>query len=165
MICSNELPRLADAAAAIAGRFVTLQLEQSWLGREDLTLERELEHEMPGILNWALAGLRALDAQGAFTRPTSTDEAYVTLQDLASPVTAFIRDVCVTGAEHEIAVDELWRAWREWAEDNGVTRGSKQTLGRDLRAAIPNARVFQRRIEHDDRVRMYSGITLREAVQ
>jgi putative DNA primase/helicase len=164
VICSNELPRLADAAAAIAGRFVTLQLERSWLGREDLTLERELEAEMAGILNWALAGLRALDAQGAFTRPTSTDEAYTTLQDLASPVTAFIRDACVTGAEHEIAVDDLWRAWREWAEDNGVTRDTKAGLGRNLRAAIPSLRRGHRGGRDEHRIPVYKGISLRDGV-
>ena len=160
LICSNELPRLADAAAAIAGRFVTLQLQRSWLGHEDLSLERELHAELSGILNWALEGLRTLDAQGGFTRPQSTEEAYTTLQDLASPVTAFVRDVCVTGVEHEIPVDEMWRAWREWAEDNGHRGGSKQTLGRDLRAVIPHVRVGHRG-PRGDQVRVYSGITLR----
>jgi putative DNA primase/helicase len=39
LIISNELPRLGDASAAIANRFVVLLLQQSWLGKEDLSLE------------------------------------------------------------------------------------------------------------------------------
>ena len=42
MVCSNELPRLSDASGAIAGRFLTLQLERSWLGKEDYGLEYAL---------------------------------------------------------------------------------------------------------------------------
>jgi len=161
LVCSNELPRLGDASAAIAGRFVTLLLERSWLGREDPQLEDELRAELPAILNWALGGLARLADRGKFTRPASTDHALVTLQDLASPVRAFLRDQCVIGAEHETPVDTLWKAWRCWAEDNGHGRGgTKQTFGRDLRAALPAIRVLRPR-EGDERQRVYVGLTLR----
>ena len=137
MVISNELPRLGDASAAIAGRMVALQLSQSWLGREDTTLEPRLHRELPGILNWALDGLERLTESGRFTRPASTDEAMVALADLACPVGAFVRDCCERG-EYEIDGDALWKAWKEWAEDNGHGAGSKQMFGRDLRAAAPS---------------------------
>jgi putative DNA primase/helicase len=160
MLLSNELPELGDASAAIAGRFVALQLTRSWLGQEDPDLEPELHTELSGILNWALAGLDRLEEQGRFTRPSSTDEAYITLQDLASPVGAFIRDRCELGIEHEIALDEMWSAWKSWAEDNGHPRQTKQMLGRNLRAAHARIRVARPR-DGDERTRVYRGITLR----
>jgi putative DNA primase/helicase len=165
LILSNELPRLGDASAAIAGRFVTLLLTETWLGREDRGLEPELRQELTGILNWALDGLGRLAEQGSFTRPESTEVAFTTLQDLASPVGAFLRDCCVTGASHEVTVEELWKAWRAWAEDNGHGKGgTKQVFGRDLRAALPHLRVRRPRTD-GERERVYTGVALRDALE
>jgi len=158
MVLSNELPKLGDASAAIAGRFVTLQLELSWLGKEDHELEPELHSELPGILNWALDGLERLTERDRFTQPASTDEAMTTLQDLASPVGAFVRDCCERGP-HEVDVDEMWKAWKDWAADNGHHAGTKQTFGRDLRAAVPSVRVRRHR-EADSRRRIYFGVKI-----
>lgn len=130
LVISNELPQLGDASAAIAGRFVTLLLTKSWYGQEELTLEGRIRAELSGILNWALDGLTRLTQQDRFTRPASTDEAYIALQDLASPIGAFIRDRCAIDIGHEIPVDELWSAWKSWADDNGHAVGTKQRFGR-----------------------------------
>jgi putative DNA primase/helicase len=159
MLCSNELPQLGDASMAIAGRFVPLLLTRSWFGREDHALEQVLRAELPGILNWALDGLERLNDAGRFTRPPGADEAMVALQDLASPVAAFVRDRCVRGADHEVPVDALYTAWRTWAEDNGHVKSTKQVFGGDLRAAVPGLRVA-RPGGHDepDRPRIYVGV-------
>jgi putative DNA primase/helicase len=109
MVISNELPRLGDVSATIANRLVALLLRESWLGREDHSLETELHRELPGILNWSLDGLDRLVERDRFTRPIGTEEAIIALQDLASPVAAFVRDRCSPGT-HEITVDHLWSA-------------------------------------------------------
>jgi putative DNA primase/helicase len=161
MVISNELPRLGDASVAIVGRFVVLQLTRSWLGREDPTLEDALHAELPGVLNWALDGLDRLTATGRFTRPPSTDEAIIALQDLASPVAAFVRDRCVRDPAAEVPCDDLYRAWKGWADDNGHKATTKQTLGRDLRAVIPGLKVVQHRIgPKGEQVRHHRGVTL-----
>src|SRR5262249_26113157 len=66
-VISNELPRFGDASGAIASRFILLTLRESWLGRENTRLTSQLLEELPGILNWALDGLEALQKQGSFT--------------------------------------------------------------------------------------------------
>jgi putative DNA primase/helicase len=157
MICSNELPQLGDASMAVAGRFVPLILSRSWLGQEDRELEPALHAELPGILNWALDGLERLTRNGRFTRSPHADEALDALQDLASPVTAFVRDRCLVGGEHEVEVDRLYNTWRAWAVDNGHERSSKQVFGRDLRAAIPGL-YMKRPRDGDSRPRVYVGV-------
>jgi putative DNA primase/helicase len=162
MICSNELPQLGDASMAIAGRFVPLLLSRSWLHREDRGLEPALQDELPGVLNWSLDGLERLSGNGRFTESPGAGEAIVALQDLASPVAAFVRDRCVRDGSHEVTVDELYLAWRGWADDNGHVRSTKQVFGRDLRAAVPGLRVIQHGPIGGDRFRVYAGIALRE---
>jgi putative DNA primase/helicase len=159
-VISNELPRFGDASGAIANRFVMLMLTTSWLGRENTALTGELLPELPGILNWALDGLERLRVAGRFTEPPSSRDAIIALQDLVSPIAAFVRDRCLRGP-HEIPCAELYRAWKDWAAEMGHRVISVQSFGRDLRAVIPTLRMIRPR-DGDDRVRHYHGVTLIE---
>ena len=160
MLCSNELPHLGDASMAIAGRFVPLLLNQSFYGKEDLELENKIAGELPGILNWALDGLERLADNGKFTRPPNVDDTIRTLQDLASPVGAFVRDRCVIGSDETVKIDELYRSFRDWAEANGHVKSTKQVFGRDLRAALPGRLKVAQPGAGDNRPRAYEGIGL-----
>lgn len=160
LILSNELPRFRDASAAIAGRMLILQMHNSFLGREDRSLDQRLADELPGILNWALEGLDRLTRTGRFTVPESSDDAAQLMMDLASPVAAFVRECCVRGPSAMVPRDDLYDAWKRWAEDNGHHAGAKSTFGRDLRAVVPDLRDTQPRIG-DSRVRYYERIRLR----
>jgi putative DNA primase/helicase len=158
LVISNELPRFGDSSGAIAGRFVVLMLTQSFLGNENTSLTAELLPELPGVLNWALVGLARLEEKKQFTEPASAVDAVVALQDLVSPVAAFVRDRCERGT-FEVPCTVLYDAWKSWAEDNGHRAGSAQTFGRDLRAVIPGVRVVRPRTG-DDRERRYLGVRL-----
>lgn len=159
VVISNELPRFGDASGAIAGRFIVLQLRESWLGRENPALTAELLEELPGVLNWALAGLARLREQGRFTEPDSSRDAITALQDLTSPVAAFVRDCCTRGAGDEVECPVLYQAWKAWAEDNGHRPGSAQTFGTHLRAAVPGVIVTRPR-DGEERRRYYLGVAL-----
>jgi len=161
IIISNELPRFGDASGAIANRFVLLALRRSWLGEENPRLTSELLTELPGILNWALDGVDHLNQSGTFVEPASSREAITALQDLASPVSAFVRDDCQIDPAYETTKDELWDAWRKWCDRNGRSRpGTKAMFGRDLMAAYPM--ISSTRPRNDaSRVNMYQGINVK----
>jgi putative DNA primase/helicase len=116
MFLTNELPRLTDASGALAGRFVTLRLTESFYGKEDTGLTDRLLGELPGILNWAIEGWRRLHERGHFVVPTSVKDVVQEIEDLSSPVSAFVRDECVVGPGHRVVVDVLYDAWRRWCE-------------------------------------------------
>lgn len=156
VVVSNELPRFGDASGAIASRFVALTLRRSFLGRENTRLTEELRTELPSILNWALDGLERLQARGRFTEPRSSNDAIVALQDLASPVAAFVRDRCERHGE--VGCEALYAEWKRWADENGHRPGSAQNFGRDLRAAVPGMRVVRPR-DDAHRQRRYAGIS------
>ena len=139
LILSNLLPKLTDASSAIIGRIVLATSKFSWLGREDYQLENKIRSsDMPGILNFALEGLRRLtiDNENQFTRLQSSEDATATLRDLASPVAAFVRERCKLGSTEEVDVDELYKAFKQWADTNDYTKMDKGHFGRDLRAAL-----------------------------
>ncbi|MFI5806556.1 phage/plasmid primase, P4 family [Streptomyces sp. NPDC051561] len=162
MILSNELPNFGDASGVIARRFVVLNMALSWLGQEDTTLTDRLHAEMPGILNWALEGLDRVQKTGRLTEPPSSREAVTTMQDTASPTSAFVRECCETDAQGQVVIDDLWAVWRSWAEDNGIRAGTKQMFGRNLQSVVPQLRVAKPRGPDGKQVRAYTGIALAE---
>ena len=102
LLLTNELPRIGDASGALASRFIVLTLRESFYGREDRSLTKRLIRELPGILNWALDGLDRLHDRGYFEMPQSSTEAIRVIEDLGSPVGAFVRDWCVVGPTQRI---------------------------------------------------------------
>src|SRR5262249_12349738 len=125
-VISNELQRLGDASTAVVGRVVLLMVSRSWLGKADHELGKRLQVRLPGILNWALAGLERLtiNNENRFTRLTSAEEAITTMRDLASPVAAFVREKCEIGVDHEVKVDLIYGSYKTWCEDNEHPKAS-----------------------------------------
>jgi putative DNA primase/helicase len=161
LILTNELPRFTDSSGALASRFVILILTTSFYGREIPRLTDELLEEAPGIFNWALDGLDRLRERGHFLTPASAQEAQRHLEDLASPVGAFVRDLCDVGPVFEVTTDDLWAAWKQWCAEEGRDRpGTKAVFIRDLRAAVPRLTPVRPR-DGEVRQRGYRGIGLR----
>lgn len=162
LILTNELPRLSDASGALAARFVVLVLRRSFYGKEDPTLTDKLLGELPGILLWALDGLDRLRARGHFVQPDAGDEAIGVLEDLSSPVAAFVRDCCDLAPLMEQKVAEMFAAWSGWCRSQGRREpGTVPVFGQQLRAAVPGLGDRQPRAGAK-RVRVYTGIGLNE---
>lgn len=160
VILSNDLPNLPDPSGSLASRFVLLMTLKSFYGREDQGLTNRLLVELPGILNWSLDGLERLRHRGRFVVPESSSEAMREMEDLGSPISAFIRDRCEVEPGVSISVDQLYKAWVAWCGENGRDHpGTQQRFGRDLRSAVPGLRVRHPRTT-GGRVRMYEGIRL-----
>jgi putative DNA primase/helicase len=164
VILTNELPHVPENSGAFAARFVLLVLTESWLGKEDPELTDKLCHELPGILNWSLAGLDRLRRRGRFRMPKSSRQVMRQLQDLTSPISAFIRDWCEKGSDKKVAIEELFRAWCLLCEREQQRAGSKIMFQRNLHAALPHVVTRQRR-RRGVRERYYLGVGLSEAGQ
>jgi putative DNA primase/helicase len=162
LILSNELPRLVDASGALVSRFIVLVLTNSFYGKEDHGLTDRLLTEMPGILNWSIAGWQRLYLRGYLQQPKSAAEAVQDLEDLGSPISAFLRAKCVVQAGRFVETARLYEAWCNWSKEQGRDRpGTAQTFGRDLRAAVPGIRLAQPRDEYGLQHRQYEGIGLK----
>lgn len=161
LVISNELPRLSDASGALVSRFIVLVLTRSFYGHEDQTLTARLLAELPGILNWTIAGWRRLVQRGHFAQPRSAFDLVQQLEDLASPIGAFLRERCVVGAGRRVEIACLFKVWKDWCIQQGRDHpGTAQSFGRDLRSAVPALSVVQPR-DGEERSRFYQGIGLK----
>jgi putative DNA primase/helicase len=156
LILSNELPGFTDASGALSSRFILLTLQKNFFGKEDLVLADKLMKELPSILNWALRGLKRLRERGHFLMPELSLDAIRQLEDLASPVGAFLRDWCTTEkAKAKVLVHNLYDAYTIWCDVEGHKPKSNAWFGRDLRAKFPGLKSRGR--GHD---KFYEGIDL-----
>lgn len=166
VMLTNQLPKFKDASGAIASRLVILQMTQSFFGREDHALEGRLHTELPGIFNWALAGLDRLVENGRFTVPKASDNATQLMADIASPTSAFVREQLDRKPGAEIEVDKAYHMWKEWCEKNGHYPGAKATFGRNLHSVIPELKTARPWVGTNYKTRVYAyvgiGIKSRE---
>jgi putative DNA primase/helicase len=159
LILTNELPRLTDSSGALPSRFVVFVLTKSFYGSENPRLTEELIAEAPSIFMWALTGLDRLLERGHFEQAPASREALQRLDDLASPIGAFLRDQCVVSATARAAADDVWNAWRSWCELENRYPGSRALFGRDLHSAVPTIHRVRAR-SGEERRYDYAGIGL-----
>lgn len=171
MLVANTLPAIVDAGGALAGRFVVLHFEVSFLGREDAGLDEKLRAELPGILNWALEGRERLHARGPtgqFTQPASGEAAIHELRRATTPMLAFIEDAIEFDPAAHVSRDDLFAAYGRWISEQHVdgARGtrfslSKSAFGREFKEQV-GERVRDRQLgAQGNRQWVYWGVRLR----
>jgi putative DNA primase/helicase len=159
-IALNEFPYLPDASVAMRSRLLLLPLNKSYAGKEDRRLEDRLRSETPGVIVWAMNGLKALRESGRFTEPAVSVQQIEEFARLSSPTLAFIEDCCEVGPAQEVEVDSIWDAWKKWCDANGVRLVPKSSLGSHLKSVVPGLKKVRRK-EEGSRYHTYAGITLK----
>jgi P4 family phage/plasmid primase-like protien len=95
----------------------------------DPGLQKKLLKELPGILNWALAGLKALHDQGNFTETTDQERLIRELEMINDPIAAFVEDVIVPYPSRFAALQNrefIYNEYKKWChESNSVPMSSR----------------------------------------
>ena len=136
-----------------------MPMTKSFLGTEDKNLETDIMKELPGIVTWSIKGFQKLVKKGKFTQPASGQTRLDVLQELCSPVVAFINEKYqVTSNETDkIEADEMHTKWRLWCEKTGHHASSVHKFYKDLIDVYPAITKKKARINRDP-VWSYTGI-------
>lgn len=162
MILSNETPRLINRSGALANRMVHIRFNVSFAGREDIGLEDRLLAELPGILNWALAGLDRLTAEGRFTTPDSHTAVDARFREYADPDADFLEQCCVLGEDLKVPQEELHGVYRAWCQRMGRDRDSTDVTSLRHRLA-ERAGIADKRVGTATKVWYLTGLSLSDA--
>lgn len=135
LILSNEPPSITDPSGALASRFIVLQMNTSFLGRENPNLTDELLSELPGILNWAIEGWRRLKAQGRYSVPASSAALVEHVRRVSSPIDSFVSDECEFVQDAMESKAALHESYREWCIREGVMALSRELFAKQFIAA------------------------------
>lgn len=147
MMMSNDLPSFIDPSGALAGRLMLVEFSESFYGREDRGLMGRLLQELPGILNWALAGLADLTEHGAFVEPASAGGARDEMERGSSPAYDWADSWYEFTAEAApIMIGDAFDDFLLWCKDNNIKHeATKQRFGRDVRSALKTRGVTVKR--------------------
>lgn len=118
---TNHLPHTKDFSNGLFRRAIVVPFNRTFSEAEqNRSLKQELIEELPGILNIALDALTDLLTENQFIEVDEVDKAKDSWRTEADQVAQFVEDYCdLTGV---ITSAELYRAYKEWAEKNGVQR-------------------------------------------
>lgn len=115
----NHKPRITDDSKGFWRKIRLIPFTEDFEGRTDPNLESALRTEYPGILAWLIQGCldwqqRGLEPPGVVRAATETYRAE------SDPLAAFIDASCIVGANYSAGASDLYRAYRRWAEDEGM---------------------------------------------
>lgn len=115
---TNHRPRIVDNSEGMWRRVRYLPFEEVIPESErDETLHEKLIYELPGILNWAIAGARAW-YEGGLPRPTAVTTATNAYRRDEDPIADFIAEQCDLGNYVE-AFGPLYEAYRMFCAETG----------------------------------------------
>lgn len=125
---TNHLPHTRDFSDALFRRAIILSFNNKFEGaNRDVHLIDKLRAELPGILNLALAGLKRLLENNAFTECASSAEIARKWRIEADQVAQFVGDACENDKGHSVTSADLYGSYRFWADGAGV----RHTLNRN----------------------------------
>ena len=85
-------------------------------------IDEIIEHELDGILIWALEGLDRLLANKKLTIPVSSTEALNEYQKENSSVLLFVDETCKLGQAYSIDRTRLYSEYKDWCDENGFDK-------------------------------------------
>lgn len=117
IVTSNHRPVVPAGEAAFWERYDEVPFEESFVGAEDTTLkQRIIRGELPGVLNWAIAGLRDYLAGGL----QAPDEVRVVTQQAraeSDPLVRFFNERVTRQEGSYILSADMLDEYNRWARD------------------------------------------------
>ena len=132
----NDLPQVPGAHAAFWDRFIVLDLDRSVRGTSEEIegLARKiLDAERAQLVSWCIeGGLRAL-ARGRYAIPASCEHQLKLWSGDADSVSAWLDDVAKVDPNWWTDLSTIYKNYRDWAVDAGMSPVNQRTFGRRLR--------------------------------
>lgn len=119
---ANHMPHTKDCSPAFFRRAEVLTFNRVFKKKEcDTELaDKLIKNELPGILNFALEGLKSLYKKGNFTEVPSSLAAKKEWELSADQVAAFIDEECELDPAVKITIRNLYDRYKEWASESGI---------------------------------------------
>lgn len=155
---TNVLPRLLDHSDGFFRRALIVRFNRQFKEAEqDNKREENLLQELPGILTWAVLGLRNLMNRNRFIVPSSSEAEIASYRTNSDPVRQFSEDFLTVGGNSDrwIASGALYDRYKAWSSESGyktlaINQFSERLIGIGIqKTRRRDGRYWQ--AEYDDR--------------
>jgi putative DNA primase/helicase len=151
LVSCNEMPRTTDMGTGFWRRVVIVPFTQRWYREDepgtpkvDPELGKKLREELPGILNWALEGLRDW-REGGLQIPNACRLATQEYRKEQDPLPRFLEERCELGAGFSTKMALLYEAYLKWHRVQPIDERplSKVQLGKRLSSSPYNLPTYE----------------------
>jgi len=130
---ANELPSTETDDEAFYRRILLVPFPETVPAAErDKHLDDKLQAELPGVLNWALDGLRRLRQQGGFTGDRPPGATQDTWQKWADSVSRF-ENAALSEGDSPIPKQQVYAAYLEFCRQEGIPSDTQHKMTRELK--------------------------------
>lgn len=162
LLSCNNLPRFADRSEGVWRRYqlipfnVTITEAEVVKGMDKSEWWRA-SGELPGILNWALAGLARLNRQNGFSNSIICAAAKREHRELCNPHRQFLDEHIIVEAGARIPVAELFAGYVEWCRQRGYHPLADGNFGAEVKKQFRHIDKKRPRV-NGERQWVYEGI-------
>ena len=142
LVLGNHLPAITDHSAGFWRRWdivpFTVTIPES--ERDPQLAHQIIQHELSGVLNWALAGLVRLEQRGTFDAviPQAMQKVVFDAKLETNSVLAWYEESGIRIAlDAETPKDSVFLHYRQWCERNGLSAMASPRFWTRLRDVIP----------------------------
>lgn len=144
MMACNTRPRFCDRTDGIWRRMLLVPFRikipnEDRIRGMDKYEWWEASGELPGIFNWAVAGLHRLRQQGSFTAPRICQDALDDYRLESNPAKEFLLESCEENSLGETSTVLLYDAYKKWCGENGYRPLGERQFGKEVRRAFPRS--------------------------
>lgn len=145
---ANRMLTAKDVDYSFVRRFCFIQFPVKFVDEPQKPNERKRDYEMtsklmaelPGILNWSLAGLKKLLEQNSFTETCDQIQNTNELMIMSNPLISFVDEVVGNGAPHwqkQVTKKEVYEKYSEWCRQTNTLPMSARSFWPRLKAIYP----------------------------
>ncbi|MDN2702042.1 phage/plasmid primase, P4 family [Janthinobacterium sp. SUN100] len=141
LVLGNHLPAITDHSIGFWRRWdiIPFSVTVKESERDPLLADNIIRTEMPGVLNWALAGLLRLQKRGAFevTLPLAMQSILSDAKRETNSVQAWFEENDII-ASHSLqsTKDEIYEHYREWCLRNGMASMASPRFWQTIRGIV-----------------------------
>lgn len=156
----NEMPRIDDHTSAFFNRVLLVEFNRIFEEEEqDKELLDKLNMEMPGILNWAIEGLRKLQERKGFFKDAYMKEHIEEMRLQNNPIATWAAEYIKVETGKEITKSEAYQKYSAWCGINGHRVTSNAKFGFEFYRIFKASTKKDVRQGGNERLRIWPNLT------
>ena len=146
-LAANNKPAIYERTNAAWSRVHLISFNVTFSKEnQDKYLINKLKDELPGILNWAIEGLKDYRTLGGLYPPKEISEAVAAYRKENDSVRTFVEEICVLDKEGSVDGPQIYIAYKEFCLNSGLKPlGLGKFNGAMLEACVLKGVVRERR--------------------
>ncbi len=125
----NEKPKITDASEGMWRRVRLIEFNQTIPRADrDPDFAEKLKAERPGVLNWALEGLKRVQERGLIV-PDAVKVATASYRAEQDALSGFLDEICEQSPTAFVKSIVLWEAWKCYCAEQDEPEGTQTAFG------------------------------------